>query len=71
MIGKANALVTRFTAAHSADITAAKTTLTTSLVSSGTGKASLAAWSALATASGLVTADTVTSESETISRYLG
>lgn len=71
MNGKANALVTRFTTAHAADIAAAKTTLTSSLISSGKGKASLATWQALATASGLVAADTVTSEAAAISRYLG
>ncbi len=71
MSGKANALVTRFTTAYSADIAAAKTSLTQSLVTSGKGKASLATWTALVTASGLVAADTVTSEGAAITRYLG
>lgn len=69
--GKANALATRFTTAHSAEIAAAKTSLTQSLISSGKGKASLTTWSALVTSSGLVASDKITSESAAIAHYLG
>jgi hypothetical protein len=69
--GKANALATRFTTAHSADIAAAKTSLTQSLVTSGKGKASLTTWTALVTSSGLVASDKITSESAAIAHYLG
>ncbi len=71
MPGKANALVTRFTTAHAADIAAAKTSLTQSLVTGGKGRTSLTTWTALVTSSGLVAADKVTSEAAAISRYLG
>ncbi|MGV8848807.1 MAG: CotH kinase family protein [Propionibacteriaceae bacterium] len=69
--GKANALATRFTTAHSAEIAAAKASLTQSLMTSGKGKASLTTWSALVTSSGLVASDKVTSESAAIAHYLG
>lgn len=71
MTGKANALVTRFTTAHAADIAAAKTSLTTALVTSGKGKVSLTTWTALVTSSGLVASDKITSEAAAIARYLG
>jgi hypothetical protein len=71
MGGKANALATRFTTVHSADIAAAKTSLTQSLVTSGKGKASLTTWTALVTSSGLVASDKITSESAAVAHYLG